>query len=431
MSNGQSVANTDSLKLPFAIAKEKKLSDDDLQEKKEGVYLTGEPDLSSDPLTGFGFGGEAQFFIDGKRSDPFFAYTPYRAEIDLSLFYTTKNEKELELVWDVPYIFNSKWRLRGRCDFEIDPDYVFFGVTEKSLKSLSYYPNNDSSKAPVKNATLDDYENNQVGSVANYNTFQQQEGSVDISMEHSWFQGKLRTLVGYEFAAYNSSTPLNSNSLLQEQAREGLITGFGASHTSLVQLGVIYDTRDLEADPSSGVVAEITNEFSSTALGSEFNYNRILIHYNYYHRLFTGVFKKLIFAGRAGIGYTSGNAPFYEYLDQWTSSGDIDGLGGPQTLRGYDQNRFAAPVMAFANIELRFHFWQADILKQHLDFYAIPFFDAGGVWDNLGRITNLQNLRCSEGPGAQIAWNEDTILRFDFGISPEGYQFYFGIGQIF
>jgi len=41
----------DTLKLPFAISKEKRLSDDDLKDKKEGVYITGIPDLNSDPQT--------------------------------------------------------------------------------------------------------------------------------------------------------------------------------------------------------------------------------------------------------------------------------------------------------------------------------------------------------------------------------------------
>jgi len=431
LSYGQAGNTRDSLKLPFAIAREKRLSDDDLKDKKEGIYLTGEPDLSSDPAHGFGGGAEAQFFVDGKRTDPFFAYTPYRAEIDLEAFYTTKGEQEFELVWDVPYIFNSEWRFRGRCDYEIDPDYVFFGVTEKSLKPLSYYPNNDSLKTPVNNASFNDYSNNQVGSIADYNTFQQQEKSIDLSIEHSWFKGKVRTLIGYELAGYNTSTPLNNNSLLHEEAEEGLISGYGISHTGLAQLGVIYDTRDLEDDPSSGIYAEITNEYSSVALGSGFNYNRTFFHYNIYHRLFPGAFQKLVFTARIGVGYTSGNAPFYEYLDQWTSSGDIDGLGGAQTLRGYSEDRFAAPAMALANVELRYRFCQAEFLEQHLAFYVIPFFDAGGIGNTLNRVGNFQNLRFSEGPGAQIAWNEDTILRFDFGISPEGSQFYFGIGQIF
>jgi outer membrane translocation and assembly module TamA len=428
---GQVGNSHDSLKLPFAIAKEKRLSEDDLKEKKEGIYLTGEPDLSSDPEHGFGAGAEAQLFFDGKRTDPFFAYTPYRTQIDLSAFYTTKGEKEFELEWDIPYIFNSEWRLRGTCEYELDPDYLFFGVTEKTLKPLSYYPGNDSSKTPVSNASFNDYTNNQVGSIANYNTYQQQEKSVSVSIEHSWFQGKVRTLLGYEIAGYITTTPLNNNSLLYQQTLQGLITGYGNSQTGELQIGLIYDTRDLEDDPSQGSFAEITNQLALTALGSNFDYNRIFVHYNYYHRLFTRTFQKLVFAGRVGAGYTSGNAPFYEYLDQWTSTGDIDGLGGPQTLRGYTEARFAAPVMALGNFELRYHFWQLDFLEQHLGFYVIPFFDAGGVWNTLNRISNLQNLRFSEGPGAQISWNEDTILRFDYGISPEGGQFYFGIGQIF
>jgi outer membrane protein assembly factor BamA len=241
----------------------------------------------------------------------------------------------------------------------------------------------------------------------------------------------VRTLIGYEYAYYETSTPLDNNSLLNEQAMTGLITGYGTSHTGLVQLGIIYDTRDLEDDPSGGSYIELTNEYSSTSLGSQFNYNRTFFHYNYYHRLFPKTFKKLVFAARLGLGYTSGDAPFYEYLDQWTSEGDIDGLGGAQSLRGYTQSRFVAPAMALANIELRYRFAETNVLKQHLAFYIIPFFDAGGIGNTLDRVGNFQNLRFSEGPGAQIAWNEDTILRFDFGICPEGTQFYFGIGQIF
>src|ERR1700683_2321385 len=70
-------------KLPFVIAAEKRLSDDDLKEKKEGWHVTGEPDLSSDPEHGFGAGAELQLFFAGKRTDPFFAYTPYRSQIDI------------------------------------------------------------------------------------------------------------------------------------------------------------------------------------------------------------------------------------------------------------------------------------------------------------------------------------------------------------
>src|SRR5690242_8026249 len=78
----------DSVKLPFAIADEKKLSDEDLKDKKEGIYITGAPDFSSDPVNGFGYGGEGEIFFNCHRSDPFFSYTAYRAKLNFVLFNT-------------------------------------------------------------------------------------------------------------------------------------------------------------------------------------------------------------------------------------------------------------------------------------------------------------------------------------------------------
>jgi len=62
---------TDSLnvnkKLPFAIAKEKRLPDDELKEKKEGVYVTGVPDLVQIPLTALVLVPRARCFLTAKN----------------------------------------------------------------------------------------------------------------------------------------------------------------------------------------------------------------------------------------------------------------------------------------------------------------------------------------------------------------------------
>ena len=125
--------NEDTLKLPFAIAKEKQLSEEDLASKKEGMYVTGVPDISSDPVNGFGVGVEGSIFFNGKKSDPFFKYTPYRAEIDVALFMTSKQQKEIMMTVDVPYILNTKWRLRGELAYEINPNLLYFGINEKQM----------------------------------------------------------------------------------------------------------------------------------------------------------------------------------------------------------------------------------------------------------------------------------------------------------
>jgi len=349
----------------------------------------------------------------------------------VALFITTKSQQEVSLGLDVPYIFNTKWRLRVQGAYEVNPNLLYFGIDEKSLKPLSYYPNNNPANPLVNNASYSNYDKNLVGTKNYYNTYTKKEAVVNLSMERSFYEGRLRALIGYEIASVNLSTPLNDSALLIKDARANNIKGFGNNIVSFAQVGLIYDTRDLEADPSKGSFAELTNELSLVALGSQYNFNKTFFHYNLYQPILPKIFKRLTFAGRVGVGYTQGDAPFYEYQDEWSSEGSIEGLGGGTTLRGYKQSRFLARVMGFSNFELRWRFAQCNVLKQHLAFSAVPFFDAGGVWDNLSRLNHLENLRYSEGLGLRIAWNVNTILRFDYAISPEDHQFFFSLKQAF
>ncbi len=88
--------------------------------------------------------------------------------------------------------------------------------------------------------------------------------------------------------------------------------------------------------------------------------------------------------------------------------------------------------MQFNNFEVRCKFAEAKILKQTLAFSAVPFFDVGAVWDNFNNIVKrLDNYRYSEGLGLRIAWNVNTILRFDYALSKEDRQFFFMFGHTF
>lgn len=421
----------DSLQLPFAIANEKRLSDEDLANKREGTYLTGVPDLSSDPVNGFGYGGEGSIFFNGKRSDPFFAYTAYRAELDIAVFNTTRAQRELMLTLDVPFAFNSRWRLRCEVGFETNPNLLYFGNTTTSLGGLSYFPNLDSSQQIASNVPYSNYETyGLIGPNQFYNTYTKKESILNVSGERYLFDGKLRALIGYEVAKVNILTFPGNSMLFSDQAL-GKILGTGKNLVGIMQLGLIYDTRDLEPDPSKGIFAELTNELSLKAIGSSFNFNKIFFHVNLYKKLLPKTFKKLIIAARIAGGITQGPAPFFEYQDQWSSEGSIEGLGGAHTLRGYKQSRFLGRVMTFNNLELRYRFAQTEILKQHLDFMAVPFFDAGGVWDDLNTIFKLSNYRISEGLGFRIIWNVNTVLRFDYAFSKEDHQFFFNFAHAF
>ncbi len=420
----------DTVNLPFAIAKEKQLSEEDLNNKKEGIYVTGVPDISSDPVNGFGYGAEGSVFFNGKRSDPFFKFTPYRAELGIAIFNTTKEQRELILRLDVPYIFDTKWRFRAEAGYESNPNLLYFGKTESSLNGLSYYPNGDNSLPIVTNANYSDYENNLDENNQFYNTYIKKEYILNVSLEHSFMEGRFRTLFGIEFANVGIST-FNGNNLLQNENSANPLLGMGNNNVGIFQSGLIFDTRDLETDPNQGIFAELTNELSLKAFGSTFNFNKTFFHANFYQKLFPKLIKKMIFATQFAYGYTAGDSPFFEYQDQWSSEGSIEGLGGAHTLRGFKQNRFLARVMNFNNFEIRYRFAQTHFLKQHIALSGVPFMDIGGVWDDINKSFSLNNYRFSEGIGLRIAWNVNTILRFDYAVSKEDNQFFFNFGHSF
>ncbi|MBS1651895.1 MAG: BamA/TamA family outer membrane protein [Bacteroidetes bacterium] len=416
-------------KLPFEISEQKKIPEIELKNKKENFYVVGIPNLSSDPINGFGAGIDGSVFYNGKRSDPFFPYTPYRMQLNIGAFITTKLQKLLYAKIDVPYIFNTKWRLRAIIGYGMNPNYLYFGTGETTLNGLAYYQNNTSNY--INNVNYNDYENSLTGKKSDYNTYTEEGYFFNPTIEKSYMQGRLRVLLGYEIDAFNYTSPLNDSSMLAKDFYGKKILGFTKNFVSFAIAGITYDTRDLEADPSKGIFSEITNCLSLKAIGSQYNFNKFYFHFNLYQPLFHNYFKRLTFAARFGIGVLNGSAPFSEYQGQWSSETYITALGGGLSLRGYKQNRFIANVVDYANAEIRWRFLHFNFLKQSLAFSAVPFFDAGGVWNNIKRINHFENYRFSEGLGLRIAWNINTILRFDYAVSKEDKQFFFTIGHIF
>jgi len=49
----------------------------------------------------------------------------------------------------------------------------------------------------------------------------------------------------------------------------------------------------------------------------------------------------------------------------------------------------------------------------------------------MNRLGYLNNFRISEGLGLRIAWNVNTILRFDYALSKEDRQFFFNLSHAF
>lgn len=438
----------------LSFIKSKRMSDADLEKKKEGTFITGIPDFSSDPVTGFGFGARTNIYWNGNRDNPLFPYTPYLMKLTANAAYYTSNARELILKLDVPYYKGTRWRFKVDFKAQQNPANLYFGLTESTLGQLrlpsdenttfSTYAAFDRARKIVRPGGVGEAD---FVTDALSNRFRETEYMLNLKADYALGKGKWRIMGGYEiqhlsYATFEgmeaeaidpitgqTTTAPNGISLLRRDFEDGLISGVDGGWVSIIQTALIFDTRDFEPDPTKGYYFEIANEYSNKYIGSQFDFDKLFIQGRAYQKIPVG--KRTVLAGRFGIGNIFGkNAPFFEFQDQWSPEGSINALGGRQSLRGYRANRFLARSMWFTNVELRVRLAETQIGKQRFAFGVAPFFDAGTVRDRWQDL-NFKNIKTSYGGGLRIAWNQSTVLSFDYGHSKEDRLFYFGIGQAF
>ena len=438
----------------LSFIRSKRMGEADLAKKREGTFLTGLPDISSDPVTGFGVGVKTNVYWNGQRSNPLFAYTPYLMRLRANAAYFSSNAREFTLSLDVPYYRGSRWRFRGDFKAQQNPANLYFGSSQETLGALRLpsdpnrtfgtYAAYDRARrtlrpgGPGEAALVTD---------ALSNRFRETEFMLNLKADYALGKGKWRVMGGYEIQhlAYrtfegldaealdpttgNDITAPNGASLLARDAAQGKIFGLTGGWVSLVQGALIYDTRDFEPDPTRGTYLEAADEFSGPVIGSQFAFNKVFVQARHYRKLPVG--RRTVLAGRVAAGSIFGSeAPFFEFQDQWSPDGSINALGGRQSLRGYRANRFLARSLAFANLELRVRVADVKLGRQSFGFGLAPFADAGTVADRWQDLPS-QPLKFSYGAGARIAWNLSTMIFADYGLSTEDRLFYFGLGQVF
>lgn len=441
----------------ISFIQSKRMSEADLAKKREGTFATGIPDFSSDPVTGFGFGVRTNVYWNGKRANPFFAYTPYLAKLKANAAYYTSNAREIILSLDVPYYKGTRWRFKIDFKAQQNPSNLYFGSAESTLSELrlpstpnggqtySTYSAFDKARKTLRAGGIGEAS---FVTDALSNRFRETEYMLNLKADYALGKkGIWRIMGGYEIQHLSYKTfegteaeaidpntgqeikAQNGTSLLRRDYEQGLISGLNGGWVSIVQTALIFDTRDFEPDPTRGYYVEIANEFSNPIIGSQFDFNKLFVQARFYQKIPIG--PRTVLGGRLGVGNIFGTkAPFFEFQDQWSPDGSINALGGKQSLRGHRANRFLARSLAFANVELRIRLAEIKLGKQRFAFGVAPFFDAGTVRDNWQDL-NFKNIKTSYGGGLRVAWNQSTLLSFDYGISKEDNLFYFGIGQAF
>ena len=113
----------------------------------------------------------------------------------------------------------------------------------------------------------------------------------------------------------------------------------------------------------------------------------------------------------------SGEVPLYAF-GEIGGSRRSKGLGGSDSLRGFDRQRFTDNVRFFTNTEVRHLLRNTTAFRQYLDWYGVLFVGTGqvaSVREDLG----VGRTHGSTGIGVRVSWNTDFVIRSDLGFSPE------------
>ncbi len=198
-----------------------------------------------------------------------------------------------------------------------------------------------------------------------------------------------------------------------DEAPGGAIDGF----TGFVTLTLQWDTRDDDNIARQGVFHEWSYETSRNSLVGlffeEIDFRRYTFTDVRYYRLS----ERLNLAHRTVFEALNGSVPLYAY-GEIGGSRRVKGLGGGETLRGFDTQRFVDDVRFFNNAELRYHLYTMRFFRQYLEWHGIGFVDTGRVWPDLDQMS-LGDLHVTGGAGLRLYWNSDFVIRLGLGVSSE------------
>lgn len=245
----------------------------------------------------------------------------------------------------------------------------------------------------------------------------------------SWVKASSFTPKGYAVMAgadFENGTTLfdlyKAWGIIPESQAEG---GF----TSSIRAGLMYDSRNIENNPTKGIWAEAHLIAAPKWLGTTDPHYKYCATFRHYVPI---VPDKLTFAYRAAYQGTLGKSspwyvmPFYTYMGP---NSDNDGFGGYRTVRGLMLNRVQGQDVGFYNAELRWRFIDFKLWKQNIAFAISGFTDGAHVFrgydmeNKTGKYQDLYDkfvlnqkdgFHGSAGAGLRFIMNQNFIVAFEY-----------------
>jgi hypothetical protein len=410
----------------------------ELAKKVEGSYFTGVPLLDFDPDTGNGGGARVYRYWNGDRTDPLFNYTPYRHRVYVQAFITDKGYQDHQIDYEWLYVGGSPFRLRMTGLFSANAAANYFGIGSDAMRPLTSPATGQPFARYSAYADALRQADPTGHTYAVYNQYKYVNPAYRAKLERDLFGALVRVQGGFEVGyisigertgelvdAESNGTDVKALSLptkLHDDCVAMRVVGCNGGWNDSLKLGIAFDTRDFEPDPTAGAFVDLTTNIGSRVLGSSFDYVRV----TFSPRAYWSPAPKLadvVLAGRFVVSGQTSGTPFFAMDTLAFTSEDQHGLGGSRTIRGYRLDRFVGPVALLANVELRWTMFEVAVLEQRFAFALAPFLDVGRVYDSFRDLT-FRGLKNGQGIGLRVVWNQSTVGAFDLGFSSEGAEFY-------
>jgi hypothetical protein len=400
---------------------------------KTGLSFGPLPVVAFDSDLGFQYGAllNIYFYGDGKN------YPRYNHLIFMEAAYSTKGSGIFRLFYDSDKLLKNKDKyLRVSVDFSylLEAALGFYGFNGYETNYNTAYETTDDKDYITRL----------------YYRYNRKIFRSQIDLQGRIIGKKLRWTVGAAYLNFDIKDVdvdrLNegkkedllpdTNTLYSDYVDYGLISRDEADggHMTMLKFGLVWDTRDIEANPSKGLWDEVVFYTFPGFLGNNENEftGFTIIHRQY----LTLVKRRLTFTYRLGYkGVIGGDIPFYfdSYLvTSYSLQANREGLGGASTIRGMNRNRVIGDGYGYGNFCFRYKFWYFNFLKNpsYLAFNA--FMDAGQVFqpravdadimakmekDYPGRYwgDSFDHMHYSIGGGIHFAMNENFVVRANYG----------------
>ena len=403
---------------------------DSIKHVKTGLTFGALPAIAFDSDIGFKYGLLTNFYWFGDGS----TYPKYLHSFYFEFNRTTKGSGLLQFVYDSEYLI-PKIRITAEASYFTEQALDFYG-----FNGYKAWYNHD----------FEDSDNTGDGYISRM--FYRHDRKV--LRLRSDFQGsiigkKFRWMAGFEYNGFRVGTvnidklnkgkkkdklPEDTPLLYDKFVEWGVIKDDekdGGNH-AMFKFGLVYDTRDNEPNPMSGVWSDIILLTAPSFMGNKSaGYTKLAITHRQYFTLVDEILSLAVrLSYQPKIG---GTIPFYALPYAYNTSTNIvrDGLGGAKTMRGILRNRVVGDDMFYGNVELRWKFFRKVLQKRqdHVYLALQTFSDFGQVTraykfsydDSIEEARNWfaeggsEKLHISYGAGISGALNYNFVAHVNYG----------------